>query len=82
MEESACFVNHSNDDEVVSRIRNMQHCKHRNSFQTSKFIPSIEINKVGFREQRLLGRHDNVKEIPQNIIYHILTQLTSLLKFF
>ena len=45
----------------------IQHCKHRNSFQTSKFIPSIEINKVSFREQRLLGRHDNVKEIPQNL---------------
>ena len=30
-----------------------------------KLIVSIEINKVGFREQRLLGRHDNVKEIPQ-----------------
>ena len=40
------------------------------TFQASKFIPSIEIHKVSFREQSLIGRYDNMKEMPQkNLIF-------------
>ena len=40
----------------------------KNSFQALKFFPSIKIHKVGFREQSLIGRHDNMKDMSQRFI--------------
>lgn len=42
-------------------------CNIIGTFLESKFIPSIEIHKVSFREQSLVARYNNMKEMPQKI---------------